>query len=55
MPNKQFRQLINIAPHSLTMLSTTNTEFSSAEVWFTHPNSEHLEIEDNVNMRLIIG
>ena len=26
VPNKQFGQLINIAPHSLTMLSTTNTE-----------------------------
>ena len=25
VPNKQFGQLINIAPHSLTMLSTTNT------------------------------
>ena len=24
VPNKQFGQLINIAPHSLTMLSTTN-------------------------------
>ena len=23
--NKQFGQLINVAPHSLTMLSTTNT------------------------------
>ena len=30
--NKQFGQLINIAPHSLTMLSTTNTEFSFIEV-----------------------
>ena len=27
--NKQFGQLINIAPHTLIMLSTTNTEFSS--------------------------
>ena len=27
LPNKQFRQLINIAPHSLIMLNTTNTEF----------------------------
>ena len=27
VPNKQFGQLINIAPDSLTMLSTTNTEF----------------------------
>ena len=32
VPNKQFGQLINIAPHSLTMLSTTNTEFLFIEV-----------------------
>ena len=54
-PNKQFGQLINISPHSLTMLSTTNTEFSFIEVWFNDQNSEPLEIEDNVNMVLIIG
>ena len=29
VPNKQFGQLITIAPHSLTMLSTTNTYFFS--------------------------
>ena len=33
--NKQFGKLINISPHSLTMLNTTNTEFSFIEVWFT--------------------
>ena len=55
VPNKQFEQLINIAPHSLTMLGTTNTEFSFIEVWFTDQNSEPLEIEDNVNLTLIIG
>ena len=55
VPNKQFEQLINIAPHSLTMLSTTNTEFSFIEVWFTDQNSEPLEVEDNVNLALIIG
>ena len=53
--DKQFGQLINITPHSLIMLSTTNTEFSSIEVWFTDQNSEPLEIEDNANMTLIIG
>ena len=37
------------------MLSTTNTEFSSIEVWFTDQNREALEIEDNINMTLIIG
>ena len=54
VPNKQFGQLINIAPHSLTIISTTNTKFSFIEVWFTDQNSETLEIEDNVNLTLII-
>ena len=54
VPNKQFGRLINIAPHSLTMLNTLNTEFSFVEVWFTDQNSQHFEIEDNVNMTLII-
>ena len=53
--SKQFGQLINILPHSLTMLSTTNAEFSSIKVWFTDQNSEPLEIEHNVDMTLIIG
>ena len=35
VPKKQFGQLINIAPHSLTMISITNTEFLFIEVWFT--------------------
>ena len=55
VPNKQFGQLIKISPHSLTILSPTNTEFSFIEVWFTDQNSEPLEIEDNVNLTLIIG
>ena len=55
VPYKQFGQLINIAPHSLTLLSTTNTESSSIEVWFTDENSKPLEIENNVNLTLIIG
>ena len=50
---KQFRQVFNISPHPLTMLGTTNTEFSFIEVWFTHENSEPIEIEDNVNLTLI--
>ena len=28
VPNKQFEQLINTSSYSLTMLNTTNTEFS---------------------------
>ena len=55
VPNKQFGQLINISPHSLTMMNTGNTEFSSVEVWFTDQVSKELETEDNVNVTLIIG
>ena len=55
VPNKQFGQLINISPHSLVMLKTTNTECSFIEVCFTDQNSKQLEIEDNVNMALITG
>ena len=53
--SKEFGQLINISPHSLTMMNTVNTEFSSVEVWFTDQVSKALEIEDNVNLTLIIG
>ena len=55
VPNKQFGQLINFTPHSLTMLGTTNTDFSFIEMWLTDQNSEPLEIKDNVNLTLIIG
>ena len=54
VPNKQFGQLINISPHSLTMMNTVNTEFSFVEVWFTDQASKALETEDNVNLTLII-
>ena len=54
-PDTQFRQLVTIEPHSLTMLKTTNAEFQSIEVWFTDQNNRPLEIEDNVNIILIAG
>ena len=55
VPNKRFGQLITITPHSLTMLKTTNAEFSFIEIWLTDQNNRPLEIEDNVNITLIIG
>ena len=45
VPNKQNGQLINISPHSWTILNTTSTEFSSTEVWFTDQNSRHLKLK----------
>ena len=55
VPNKQFGQLINISPHSLTMVNKVNAEFSFVEVWFTDQASKTLEIEGNANLTLIIG
>ena len=49
IPNKQFEQLINISPHSLTMMNTINIEFSFVEVWFRVQVSKALEVEDNDN------
>ena len=55
VPSKQVGNLIVIAPHSLAMLNTTSTEFSSIEAWFTDQNCKPFEIEDNVDTALIIG
>ena len=55
VPNKKFRQLLNISPHVFTIMNTINTEFSSVEVWFIDQSSKALEIKDNVNLTLIIG
>ena len=51
VPNKQFGELINISPHSLTMMNTVNTEFSFVEVWFTDQVSKAIQIEDNFYLR----
>ena len=55
VPNKQFGQLINISPNTLTLMNTIKTEFSFVEVWFTDQISKVLETEDNVNLTFIIG
>ena len=55
VPSKQFGQLINISPHSLTMMNSVNTEFSFIKDWFTDQISKALEIEGNVNLTIVIG
>ena len=55
VPNKQFGQLITISPHSLTMMNTVNTKFSSVKFWFTDQASKARENEHNINLTLIIG
>ena len=55
IPDKQFRQFINISLNTLTMMNTIDTEFRHIEVWFTDQSSKALEIEDNFNFTLIVG
>ena len=55
VPNKQFGQLINVSPNTLTMMNKVNTEFSPIEAWFTDQFSKPLETEGNVNLTLLIG
>ena len=45
VPNKKFGQLINISPHSLTMMNTVNTEFSSVEVGSQTKSGKHLKLK----------
>ena len=54
VPDKQFEHLFTISAHSLTMLKTTNADFSFIEVWFTDQNNRPLEIEESVNITLIV-
>ena len=55
IPDKQLGQLVTTALHSLTMLKTTNAEFQSIEVCLQTKIIDHLKIEDNVNIALMIG
>ena len=55
VPDKQLGQLVTTALHSLTMLKTTNAEFQSIEVCLQTKIVDHLKIEDNVNIALMIG
>ena len=50
IPNKQFRQLTIISPHSLTVLQTANAEFQFIQLWFTDQNNRPLKIGDSVNI-----
>ena len=55
IPDKQFRQFINISLNTLTMMNTIDTEFRHIEVLFTDQSSKAFEIEDNFNFTLIVG
>ena len=49
VPNKSFRQLLDISPKNFIFLKNFNSEFSYIEVWFTDQNSKPVEIKDKIN------
>ena len=46
VPNKFFRQLLDISPKKFIFLKTFNSEFSYIEIWFTNQNPKSVEMED---------
>ena len=54
IPNKPFRQLLDISPKEFMFLKTFVSEFSYIQVWFTDQIFKPLEIEDKINITLVI-
>ena len=54
VPNKSFRQLLDISPKNFIFLKTFDSKFSYIEVWFTDQSSKPLEIEDKLCITLVI-
>ena len=50
VPNKSFRQLLDILPKSFIFLKSFDSEFSYIEVWFTDLN---IDIENKIKITLV--
>ena len=55
IPNKLFRQLLDISPENFIFLKTFDSEDSYLEVWLTNQNSNPLGIEDKIYITLVIN
>ena len=55
VPNKSFRQLLDISPRNFIFLKTFDSEFSYIKVRFTDQSYKPLEIEDKINITLVIN
>ena len=54
VPNKPFGSLLEISPTNHIFLKTFNSEYDEIKVWFTHQNSQPLEVEDRINLTVVI-
>ena len=52
--NKLFGSLLDISPTNHIFLKTFNSENDEIKVWFTEQNSQPLEIEDRINLKMVI-
>ena len=52
VPNKPTGSLSEISPTNHIFLKTFNSEYNEIKVWFTDQNSQPLEIEDRINLRM---
>ena len=54
VPNKWFGILLKTSPRNHIFLKTFNSEYGEIIVWFTHQNSQPLQIEDRINLTMVI-
>ena len=54
VPNKSFGSLLDISPSNHIFLKTFNSEYDEIIVSFTDQNSQPLEIEDRINLKMVI-
>ena len=52
--NKSYGSLLDISPSNHIFLRTFNSEYDEIIVWFTHQNSQPLQIEDRINLTVVI-
>ena len=53
-PNKPFGSLLEISPTNHIFLKTFNSEYDEIIVWLTDQNSQPLEMEDRINLRMVV-
>ena len=54
VPSKPFGSLLEISPTNHIFLKTFNSEYVEIITWFTDQNSQPLERDDKINLRMVI-
>ena len=55
VPNKSFRQSLDISSKNFVFLKIFDSEFSYIKIWFNDQNSKPLEIGDKINITIVIN